>query len=68
MSEENIREKVGNQILLARRKQKLSQEQLAEKSGVAVSTIRNIEGAKFDAKIDTLYVIFTALGLDSIEL
>ena len=66
--EENIREKIGNQILFTRRKQGLTQIQLAEKAGVGVNTIYNIEAAKFDIKIDTLVPIFRALELTTIEL
>ena len=38
----DIKKKIGNIILIARRDKKLSQEELAKISGLGVNTIKNI--------------------------
>ena len=64
----DIKKKIGNIILIARRDKKLSQEELAKISGLGVNTIKNIERASYDAKITTFYAVCKALDITSIEM
>lgn len=59
-----IREKIGKQIVALRHQRKMSQEALAEKSGVSLRAIQGIEVGKFSARLDTLQQIADALGCD----
>jgi len=46
-----------------RRELGLTQEQLAEKTGLAANTIRRLEAAKFDPKLSTLLTLSQSLNL-----
>ena len=51
-------------VKLNRRKQLLTQEQLAEKASLGVSTIRNLErGALVDLKLSTMQKIIKSLNI-----
>lgn len=55
MDEEiNIRTRIGNRVKELRLENKLSQRDLANKSGLNKSTIVNMEAGRFDARLDTL--------------
>ena len=59
---------VGQQVLAARRRLGLSQEQLAEKAGCAPATVFLVENARRNATIRSLSVLATALGVEVAEL
>lgn len=56
-----IREKIGNRIFELRKEAGLTQEELAEKSGCAHKTVRNIESGAFSARIDIIQKVAYAL-------
>jgi transcriptional regulator with XRE-family HTH domain len=54
---------VGDRLATLRRGSKLTQEQLAEQSGVSVEVIRKLEqGSRGTARLDTLHALARALG------
>lgn len=54
--------KIGARLAQLRKEKNMSQETLAEISGVARRTITNIENGSFAVKIDTLWKLADALG------
>jgi len=54
--------KMGERVARKRKEQKLTQEQLAEKIGVSLQTISNIEGGKKAARPENIAKISSALG------
>lgn len=60
---------VGDQLKRLRRRAMLTQEQLAKKSGVGITTINRIEtGAVEDPHFSTLRKLAKALGVDARDL
>ena len=59
---------VGQQVLAARQRLGLSQEQLAKKAGCAPATVFLVENARRNATIRSLSVLATALGVEVAEL
>ena len=59
---------VGFNIAYYRKIAGLTQEGLAEKSGLDISTISKLEIAQIGATLDTLYDIAGALGVDAYKL
>ena len=59
---------VAHQLAALRKQRGLSQEQLANKSGVALRTIQRIEAASVSAHLQTLSLLSTALDVDLDEL
>ena len=59
---------VGQQVLAARQRLGLSQEQLAEKAGCAPATVFLVENARRNATIRSLSVLAAALGMEVAEL
>ena len=55
---------IGNIIRSARRKNHVSQQQLAEMAGLRQSTISLIESGSSRARIDTLLAVLAALDLE----
>ncbi|ADD69406.1 transcriptional regulator, XRE family [Denitrovibrio acetiphilus DSM 12809] len=55
---------LGQAIKAARLEAKLTQSQLAEKTGLRQGTISDIENGTQRAKLDTLFIILSALNLD----
>jgi HTH-type transcriptional regulator/antitoxin HipB len=55
---------LGRALRDARRRQKLSQQALAERSGVAQPTISNLERGTTHASLDTILRVTAALGLE----
>ena len=53
---------IAENIKRLRKEAKLTQKQLAEKTGIAVITIQNYEAGKYEPKIDALHKIAKALG------
>ena len=56
---------VGERIFLARKKARLTQEQLSERVGVSRAQIANIEGGRSDVPVRTLQRIAQALGINA---
>lgn len=59
----NISESIGSTIKLCRDRRKLSQKDLAEKSGLSVSYLSLIEQGKRTANLEVLESIAAGLGL-----
>ena len=60
--------KLGQKIKFERKKRDLSQEKLAELSGISVHGISNIETGKTDVKYSNLLALSKAFGLEIYEL
>ena len=56
-----IAQKIGKKIRLARRKNKQTQEEVAEKSGIHVSTLGRIERGESNPPVQTINKIAQAL-------
>ncbi len=52
------------QLRAARRSAKVSQDELAQRAGVARMTVQKIEAGSIDPRLSTLVVLFRALGLE----
>lgn len=59
---------VGQQVLVARQRLGLTQEQLAKKAGCAPATVFLVENARRNATVRSLSVLAKALGLEIAEL
>lgn len=59
-----IRERIGATIASIRKEKKMTQIELAQKSGVSESAIRGVELGKFSARIDILQKIAEALDCE----
>lgn len=64
MDETSSRERIGLLIKSVRQRKGLTQEQLAELSGITRSTISKIEAGKFNASIDLLEKLIKPLGAE----
>lgn len=62
----NNRESIGLQIMEARQKNNITQQELSEKSGVNRTNIAKIENGKYNVSIDILSKICNALDCDII--
>ena len=60
--------KLGQKIKFERKKRDLSQEKLAELSGISVHGISNIETGKTDVKYSNLLALAKAFGIEIYEL
>lgn len=58
----------GRNLCLARRRRGLSQEKLAERTGLCRDTIYKIEIGQRSPRLDTLLTLADALSLDAAEL
>ena len=58
----------GNRIKILRLKQLMTQEQLAEKVGIAPATLSRIENNKHSPSLSTLRELTKALNIDVTEL
>ena len=63
-----IAQKIGKKIRLARKKNKLTQEEVAEKVGVHISTLGRIERGESNPPIQTINKIAQALKVKPKEL
>lgn len=61
---EKSRKNIGNIVRTFRKKQGLTEEQLAEKSGVSRQVIRNIESGTGNPTLSTLDKLGAALGVE----
>lgn len=67
-SAEPILVHIGRQVLAARQRLGLTQEQLAEKAGCAAATVFLVENARRNATIRSLSILAGALGVDIVDL
>ena len=67
-SAEPILVHIGRQVLAARQRLGLTQEQLAEKAGCAATTVFLVENARRNATIRSLSILAGALGVDIVDL
>lgn len=63
MTNEQVRQRIGQRIAALRKLQGLTQAQLAEKAGIQRTHVIRIEGGKYAVTIDVLQAIAEALGL-----
>lgn len=68
MTEEALRETLGNVIRDRRKGQKLTLQQMSDRTGVSLGYLSQIELGKNSASIETLYRICLALGMKMAEL
>lgn len=59
---------LGSRIRAARKHCNLTQQELAEQTGVSVKTVRNIETGKMNPSYEILFPIINRLGLSSSDL
>ena len=64
MDETSSRERIGLSIKSVRQCKGLTQEQLAELSGMSRTTISKIEAGKFNASIDLIEKLIKPLGAE----
>lgn len=62
MNKEQERKRIGSMVAAARIGRKLSQQELAEMTGLAQQNIARVENGKYSSRLDTLAVIAEALG------
>lgn len=63
MARYKIAQKVGRKMRIARRNKRLSQEEVAEKVGIHISTLGRIERGESNAPIQTINKIAQALKI-----
>jgi len=68
MRDDYVANMFGRNLCLARRKRGLSQERLAERTGLCRDTINNIEMGHRSPRLDTLLTLADALRVDAAEL
>jgi CheY-like chemotaxis protein len=68
MTEEALRESLGNVIRDRRKSQKLTLQQMSDRTGVSLGYLSQIELGKNSASIETLYRICLALGMKMSDL
>lgn len=59
---------LGNRIQILRKEKGMTQEELAEKTGLSVRTVQRIENGEVDPRSYTLHQIAEALGVDITDL
>ncbi len=64
----DMRRLVGGNVRRAREAAKLTQEQLAERSGFSQQYISDLERGRRNPTIVSLYELATALGVDHVDL
>lgn len=63
IKDKELSEKFGFKVMIERKKQNLSQEELAEKAGMHRNSIGYIERAEISPTLDSINSIAKALGL-----
>ncbi len=63
--QEEILSRLGEQIKLARLRRKISLRSMAERAGIAVSTLSNIESGSPSVALGNYLLVLSVLGLDS---
>lgn len=59
----NIREQIGLQLMEARKKKQMTQQEVADKAGITRANLSRIEGGKYNASIDILSRVCDAIGV-----
>lgn len=65
---EKLLSRLAKNLKKARERRHLSQEDLADKSGLALSQIARIETGKINTTVSTIYALLQALGAEANEL
>jgi transcriptional regulator with XRE-family HTH domain len=68
MEQASIRQHFGKQVQYLRRFNKLTQEQLAEKTELSVDTISNVERGLSSSRLETIDSLAKALSVSPVEL
>lgn len=63
MDKEQERQRIGQRIAQLRRERGITQQELAERTGMQQGNIARIEAGKYSARFDTLQIIAEAMGL-----
>jgi transcriptional regulator with XRE-family HTH domain len=66
--DEKLLKRFARNLKNARKERGMSQEDLADKSGLALSQIARIETARLNTTIGTVYALLKALGTNANEL
>ncbi len=66
--DEKLLKRFARNLKKARTERGMTQEDLADKSGLALSQIARIETARLNTTIGTVYALLKALGADANEL
>lgn len=66
--DEKLLKRFARNLKKARTERGMTQEDLADKSGLALSQIARIETARLNTSIGTVYALLRALGADANEL
>ena len=63
INKEPQRQRIGQRIAQLRKERGLTQQELAERTGMQQGNIARIEAGKYSARFDTLQTIAEAMGL-----
>ena len=63
MNKEQQRQRIGQRIAQLRKDRGITQQELAERTGMQQGNIARIEAGKYSARFDTLQTIAEAMGL-----
>lgn len=59
----NAREQIGLQLMEARKKKQMTQQEVADKAGITRANLSRIEAGKYNASIDILSRVCDAIGV-----
>ena len=63
MDKEQERQRIGQRIAQLRKERGITQQELAERTGMQQGNIARIEAGKYSARFDTLQIIAEAIGM-----
>ena len=63
MDKEQERQRIGQRIAQLRKERGITQQELADMTGMKQGNIARIEAGKYSARFDTLQIIAEAMGL-----
>lgn len=63
MEKEQERQRIGQRIAQLRKERGITQQELAERTGMQQGNIARIEAGKYSARFDTLQIIAEAMGM-----
>lgn len=67
MNNSNLQEYISTRIKIFRKRKRISQEKLSEMAGLGLKAVQNIEGKKYDFKVQTISKILNALEISIVE-